>query len=85
MTRHLSVTQIVQLTECPSQFHFDGLAGAARSEELEEMAVAGERAHTDYEKALLRDPSPGAGDPARKSSWWVRLIRWVFQTLFGRR
>ena len=85
MTKHLSVTQIVQLTECPSQFHLDDIAGAARSDELEEMASAGERAHTDYEQALRRDPSPLAGDPARKPGWLVRLIRWVFQTLFGRR
>lgn len=85
MTRHLSVTQIVQLTECPSQFHFDNIDGAARSDELTQMAAAGERAHTDYEKALERDPSPLAGDPARKSGWLVRLIRWVFRTLFGRR
>ena len=85
MTKHLSVTQIVQLTECPSQFHFDGIAGAKRSDELTQMASAGERAHTDYEKALRRNPSPGAGDPARKPGWLVRLFRWVFQTLFGRR
>lgn len=84
MTKYLSVTEIVQLTECPSQYHFDKEAGAARSEELKRMAISGERAHKDYERALHSNPSPTAGDPDRKLGLIARLIRWILKLLFGR-
>ena len=84
MSKYLSVTDIVQLTECPSQYHFDNSSGAARSDELERLAADGERAHQTYEKALRHNPSPTAGDPDRKMGLLARLIRWLLKLLFGR-
>lgn len=84
MSDHLSVTQIVQLIECPSQYHFDIRSGAARSAKLEALAVSGEEAHAQYEEDLRSNPSPTAGDPTRQPGLLVRLVRWIMKLLFGR-
>lgn len=81
---YLSVSQIVQLTECPAQYHFDQALGADRSDALEDMAALGEQAHERYRKALISDPVPGAGDPSRRPGLFVRLLRWLLNVLFGR-
>lgn len=82
MKDYLSVTEIVQLTECAGQFHFDQADGSKRSEALVEKAAKGEAAHRTYEKALRVHANPHARARGPRENWFVRLVRWLIG-LFG--
>ena len=84
MTDPLSVTQIVQLIECPAQYHFDQTGGVKRSAELERRAAQGQHAHSAYEAALKTNPTPTAGDPVSNKSLIYRVLAWLRHILFGR-